>query len=229
MAVVNPRRPLNRLRVLRAAADLADAEGIGALTMRRLGQELGVEAMSLYNHVANKDDVLDGLVDLVAAEVAPAPEGMSWKATLRHVAVSIHDTLLRHPWAGVLWVSRQELMPARMAVMEQVLATLRHAEFPPELLDLAFHTVQNHVLGHALQAATFGMTAEEVVAGGRQFLARLDVESYPEMAAHVRWHVESPADGDDAFTFGLDLILDGLERARNAMSRASAAPPEPTR
>jgi AcrR family transcriptional regulator len=219
MTVVNPRRPLNRQRVLRAAADLADAEGIDALTMRRLGQKLGVEAMSLYNHVANKDDLLDGLVDLIAAEVSPAPEGEIWKAKLRHLAVSIHATLLRHQWAGVLWVSRHELMPARMSVMEEVLATLRHAEFPPELLDLAFHTVQNHVLGHALQAVTFGIEADEVVAGGRLFLAQLDIDAYPEIAAHVRWHIEGPSDGDDAFTFGLDLILDGLERARDAMAR----------
>lgn len=121
----------------------------------------------------------------------------------------------RRSRARVPTADRQLGEPARMSLMEQVLATLRDAPFPSELLDLAFHTLQNHVLGHALQAVTFGMDADDVAAGARQFLARLDVDTYPEMAAHVRWHVEGRSDGDDAFGFGLGLILDGLERARD--------------
>ena len=105
------RLPLNRERVLRAAVALADQSGIESLTMRRLGQELGVEAMSLYNHVANKDDILDGIVDLVLGDIDVPPSGTGWKAAMRHRAISAHEVLLAHPWAAVLIMSRYNIGP----------------------------------------------------------------------------------------------------------------------
>lgn len=212
MPPVNPRIPLTTDRVLRAAMELADAEGLAAVTMRRVGEELGVEAMSLYNHVANKAEVLEGIVDLVAAQIDGGDEVDDWRAAVRHRAIAAHDALLRHPWAAALWV-RTTVGPARMAHMDALLRTLRRGGFPEDLLDLAFHTLENHVTGHAMQRVSFAMTPEEMADGAARFLAQLEVDAYPELAAHVRWHAEAPP-GDDAFTFGLDLILDGLERAR---------------
>lgn len=206
--------PLTRERVLRAALAVADAEGLAALTMRRLGQELGVEAMSLYNHVESKDQILDGMLDLVAAEIEGPAEATGWRTGMRTQAISAHDALLRHPWAGMLWV-RPTIGPARMRHMDGVLRTLREAGFPLPLLDRAFHTLENHITGHALQRVSFPLAEEEIAEGGARFLQQLDVEAYPELAAHVRWHLDQSG-GDDEFEFGLDLILDGLERARDA-------------
>jgi AcrR family transcriptional regulator len=102
-----PRIPLSRERVLRAAIVLADEGGIEALSMRKLAKELGVEAMSLYNHVANKDEIFDGIIDLVASEIDLPADGTDWKTAMRESAISTRDVFLRHPWASSLWMSRQ--------------------------------------------------------------------------------------------------------------------------
>ena len=126
-----PRAPLSRERVLRAAIELADEGGIDALSMRRLGQELGVEAMSLYNHVANKDDLLDGILELVARRDRGTPGEADWKAELRRTAISSHEVFLRHRWACSLMMHRPNAGPVRMQWMEAVLRTLREAGFSP--------------------------------------------------------------------------------------------------
>lgn len=201
---------------------LADTDGLDRLTMRRLGAELGVEAMAIYHHVANKSDLLDALADQVAAEVDDPPLGAPWQEQLRQRAVETHAALLRHPWAAMLWVTQTSgVGPARMAQMNASLATLQAAGFPPSLLDRAFHIIQNHVLGHAVQAVTF---AAQASASGRSlaaadFLARPDLDAYPELVAHVHWHREQPSN-ESSFEFGLDLLLDGLERALAAGPRS---------
>src|SRR4249919_167139 len=122
-----PRVPLSRDRVLRAAIRLADEGGFESLTMRRLGQELGVQAMSLYNHVASKDDLQEGIVDLVLGEIENAPRGVDWKAAVRQTAISAHEVLVRHPWAASLMHTTPRIIPARMSWMEELLRTLREA------------------------------------------------------------------------------------------------------
>jgi AcrR family transcriptional regulator len=209
------RTPLNRDRVLEAGVVLAHAEGIGAMSMRRLGRELGVEAMSLYNHVRNKDDLLDGMLDRVAGEIELPDGDPDWRHHARRRAISAHTMLMRHPWAAALWTARLSLGPARMRYMDSALRSLREAGFSPGLLDRTYHTIENHIVGHALQALGFPLDQDEMAAVGESFLRAFPSADYPDLAAHIRHHLEHPAEGDE-FEFGLDLILDGLERLRGA-------------
>ena len=213
------RTPLNRARVLAVAIALADAEGIEVLSMRRLGRELGVEAMSLYNHVGNKDDLLDGMLDQVAAEIElPADDsagGADWRHAARRRAISAHAVLMRHPWAAAMWISRLTIGPARMRYADGVLRSLREAGFGHGSLDRAYHTIENHIVGHALQALGFPLDTGELEQAAESFLSSFAEEEYPDLAAHVQYHVENPTD-DDEFEFGLTLILDGLDPLRDA-------------
>ncbi|MEX2627150.1 MAG: TetR/AcrR family transcriptional regulator [Ilumatobacteraceae bacterium] len=211
-----PRTPLNRERVLRAAIELADDEGIDSLTMRGLAARLDVEAMSLYNHVANKDDVLDGMVELVAEEIEEPAGDADWSAAVRQRSISAHDALLRHPWSSLLWTSRTSTGPARMRHVDALLRDLREAGFAPGVLDLAFHTLQNHVIGHALQRSSFAFDADDLPRLSAEFLHDFPADDYPDLADHIRYHVEQTSPERSAFEFGLDLILDGLERIRHA-------------
>ncbi|MDP8907678.1 MAG: TetR/AcrR family transcriptional regulator C-terminal domain-containing protein, partial [Chloroflexota bacterium] len=141
-----PREPLSRDRVLQAAVALADRSGIDALSMRKLADELGVEAMSLYYHVANKDAILDGIMDVVTSEIELPSDSSDWKTALRQNALSTRDVLLRHPWASGLRVSRRGDGPARLRHEEWMLRTLREAGFSKDLTYHAFHTLESHVL-----------------------------------------------------------------------------------
>lgn len=211
------RAPLSLDRVLAAALTMADAEGLDAVTMRRLGRDLGVEAMSLYHYVRSKDELLAGILDLALDEVElPEPDG-DWKAVLRTGAISTHDALRRHPWAAALEASSIGPRPARMRFMEWALATLRGAGFQPGLTDLAYHVLDSHITGFTLWQVNMPFTTkEELVELGTRFLATLPEADYPRTAEHVRHHLSAEArDGAGTFAFGLDLILDGLERQRD--------------
>lgn len=207
------RATLTRDRVLDAGVVLADAEGIGALSMRRLGRELGVEAMSLYNHVDGKADLLDGMLDRVVGEIEVPEGGADWREQARRRAVSAHEALMRHPWAASLWTSSVNPGPERMRYMDGALRSLRAANFTPGLLDRAFHTIEDHLVGHALQALGFPLDPDQMQEAGESVLRSFPVETYPDLAAHIRYHLEPHAEGG-GFEFGLALILDGLERLR---------------
>ena len=212
-----PRVPLTRERVLQAALALADAGGIESLSMRKLGQELGVEAMSLYNHVANKDDLLGGIVDLVVGEIAVAADDKEWKAALRETAISSHEAFLRHRWACSL-VMRAGAGPARMRWMECVLRTLRRAGFSAELTHHAYHALDSHITGFTLWQVSMPFSSrEEMVDLAEGFLSEIPADEYPYVIEHAEQHI-APAspDGKTEFEFGLELILDGLERLRDA-------------
>ncbi|MFP3989533.1 TetR/AcrR family transcriptional regulator C-terminal domain-containing protein [Streptomyces sp. E11-3] len=208
-----PRTPLNRDRVLDAGIALADAEGIRAVTMRRLGRELGVEGMALYNHVDNKEDLLDGMLDRVATEIELPDSGADWRDHARRRAISAHAAFLRHPWSAALWTASINLGPARMSYLDSALRGLREAGFPPDLLDRAFHTIENHIVGHALQTLGFSLDQGEMEEMGADLLRSFPVERYPDLAAHIRHHLDHQGAGD-AFEFGLALILGGLEQMR---------------
>ncbi len=209
------RAPLSRERVLAAARALADVRGIGALSMRRLAQELGVEAMSLYHHVANKDDILDGMVDAVLAEVAPAGSVGDWKAAIREMAIATHDALARHPWAASLMLSRN--IPSRLRYMEAVLGSLRRGGFSAEMTDHAYHAIDSHIAGYTLWAANFDIEPETLPGLAEAFLRQLPVDDFPYVVEHVHEHLrERNPEAEGEFAFGLDLILDGLERIRAA-------------
>jgi AcrR family transcriptional regulator len=207
------RVPLNRERVLRAALALADGGGIEALSMRNLGQELGVEAMSLYNHVANKEEILDGVVDLVFGEIALPSNRGAWKPGMRKRAMSAHEALLRHPWAPSLMQSRTKPGPATLRHHDAVLGSLRNAGFTLVMAAHAVSVIDGYVYGFALQQINIPLQSREQVAEvGESILKQLAGE-YPHLAEMITDHAMKPGyDYSKEFEFGLDLILDGLER-----------------
>jgi AcrR family transcriptional regulator len=212
------RIPLSRDRVLRAAIDLADAGGIESLTMRRLAQELGVEAMTLYYHVANKDDILNGIADMVVGEIELPSAGAGWKEAIRKTAISAHEVLLRHPWAASLVLSSSGFSEARMRYMDSLLGSLRTAGFSAEMTDHAYHVLESHIMGFTLWVVSMNLgSREDVAALATDFLREFPRDQLPHLAEHIEQHLKprSPDDEGD-FAFGLDLILDGLERIREA-------------
>ena len=213
------RQPLSRDRVLQAAIGLADEGGIEALSMRKLAQELGVEAMSLYNHVANKDDIVDGMLELAAKEIEPPSGEGDWKAILRRSAISAHETLRRHRWAAGLWMSRGGASPTRLRYGDSVLRTFREAGFSEDLTYHAFHTFQAHVVGYTMQELNFPFEEEELKHLAATFLREFPVDDYPYLAEHIAQHAEPAEEHEGTFEFGLDLMLDSLERLREAESR----------
>ena len=209
------RTPLSKERVLQAAIELADEGGIEALSMRRLAKELGVEAMSLYNHVANKDEILDGIVDAVFSEIELPSDGADWKSAMRRSAISERDVLLRHRWASSLRMSRQSGGPAQLRRSDWTLRTLREAGFAKELIYHAFHFLEAYIVGATVQQLNFPYSSEEIAGLAETFLQQLPAGEYPDFVEHVRQHMEPHPGDEGGFELGLDLILDGLERARD--------------
>jgi AcrR family transcriptional regulator len=212
-----PRIPLSRDRVLRAAVAFADERGIGSLSMRKLGEALGVEAMSLYNHVANKDELLDGMVDLVFSEIDLPSGTADWKTAMRDRAESARHALSRHPWAIALMQSRTSPGPATLRHHDAVIGSLREAGFSIELAAHAFSGIDSYVYGFALQEASLPFnTAEEATEVAETIMNRFPADEYPHLTELAVEHVLRPGyEYADEFEFGLDLILDGLERARD--------------
>jgi AcrR family transcriptional regulator len=207
------RTPLSRERVIRAAIDLADRAGIEALTMRRLAQELGVEAMTLYYHVASKDDILNGIVDTVLSEFELPVPGTAWKAALRRTAISAHDVLLRHRWAASLMLTSDTVSEARMRYMDAILGTLREGGFSAHMTDQGYHALESHISGFTLWQVGMALDPETLPDLATGFLASLPRDEFPYLVEHVHQHLaERDPEDEGAFVFGLDLILDGLER-----------------
>ena len=213
-----PRIPLSRERVLRAAIALADQGGLESLSMRKLGQELGVEAMSLYHHVANKDDLLDGIVDAVTSEIEVPSSETDWKEAIRRTAISSHDVFVRHRWACSLMMRRATVSPDRMRWMEAVLRTFREAGFSADMTHHAYHAIDSHITGFTLWQVSMPFeTKEELVDMAEGFLSQIPADVYPYVIEHAEQHLApSSPDGKSEFEFGLDLILDGLERLRDS-------------
>ncbi len=207
---------LNRERVLKAAIRLADKDGIEALSMRRLAKDLGVEAMSLYNHVANKDELLSGIADVAANEVELPADETDWKAAIRRSAISTRDVLLRHRWATDLWMSQKGGGPARLRHEDWILRTLREAGLPRDLVYHALHIFDAYVLGFTRMQLTVSALGDDLAGLAEAFLQQFPAQEYPDFVDHVRQHLDPPEGEEGGFELGLDLILDGLERARGA-------------
>ena len=205
---------LSRERVLEAAIVLADEAGIGSLTMRKLAQELGVEAMTLYYYVARKDDILNGIVDIVLGEIELPSPGAEWKPSLRQMAISAYEVLVRHPWAAGLVLSSTGVSPARLRYMESILGTLRRAGFSAEMTDHGYHALESHIMGFTLWEVGMDLGSVQDLAGkATDFLGALERDELPYLAEHVEQHLKPRRPDDEGeFAFGLDLILDGLER-----------------
>jgi AcrR family transcriptional regulator len=212
-----PRTPLTTERVLQAAVELADREGVGSLSMRRLARELGVEAMSLYHHVPNgKQALLDAMVDLVFAEIELPAAGTDWKSAMRRRAMSARAALRRHPWAIGLMESRRTPGSANIRHHDAVIGCLREAGFSVALTAHAYSLLDSYIYGFALQEASLPVTTpQETAEVARSIMAEFPADAYPHLAELAVQHVLQPGyDYGDEFEFGLDLILDGLERAR---------------
>ena len=207
------RRPLSRDDILRAALKLADVDGIESLTMRKLGQNLGFGVMSLYNHVAGKDDVLDGILDLVLAESEPPSRAGNWDMAITASAISVHDALRRHPWAAtVLMAPAGHARPARWRYMEVLLARLREAGFSAQTTYHAYHVLDGHIFGFSVWETSHTYTDDQAAILGAEF-ARITADGYPHLREHAQQHAsEGPHQQVRAFDFGLDLILEGLRK-----------------
>lgn len=213
-STTSPRTPLNREMVLRAGLILVEQEGLSRLSMRKLGQHLGVEAMSLYNHVANKEDLLVGMVDLVMQEVAPPDHSLAPKEAIRASALSAHAALQRHPWMASLVMNPQYASEARFAWMDGILQCLRQAGCSVELTHHVYHALDSHIVGFALWAGSFTVAQEDLPAMAERLAARFSLQRYPYLLEHMRYHQEEPHPNPEhagsEFEFGLDLILNGV-------------------
>jgi AcrR family transcriptional regulator len=209
-----PPARLSRDKILAAALRLADREGLEAVTMRRLGQALGVEAMSLYKHVANKDAILDGLLERVLAEVELPQQPGDWESELRRAAVSMHDALVRHPWAcGLVMApaSAPSALEARIRYIEALLRTLREAGFTPTEAYYGYHALDSHAVGFTMWELGHAVPDDAVV---EKLVHQIESGEYPYLLEHARQHDDDHQ--QSSFEFGLDLIFDGLRQLRES-------------
>jgi AcrR family transcriptional regulator len=204
---------LTRELVLRTALTMMDESGIEALSMRLLGARLGVEAMSLYNHVVNKDDILDGVLDLVVGEIGIPASDTDWRSAMHERAVSAWLAFKRHPWASALMDSRLSSSPERLRYFDAMIGTLHRAGFSLELVARAFSVLDCFIYGFGrqwLNMASSGEKEAEKRAGALRGI--LPGESFPYLAQMTELAMKTGYDEDADFEFGLNLILDGLER-----------------
>ena len=206
-----PRLPLSRDRILRAALALADEGGIDALTMRKLGQALGFEAMSLYNHVANKNDVVEGLLDLVLGETEPPSTTEDWDTAIRTSAISVHQALRRHPWAIGLLESRANPGAATLRHHDATIATLRKAGFSVAMTAHAYALLDSYIYGFALQETSLPFNPETVTELAGPASQQISARDYPHLAEMATEHILQPGyDFGDEFEIGLSVILHAL-------------------
>lgn len=217
-----PRATLTRERVLRAAIAFADAQGLASLSMRALGEELGVHAMSLYNHVANKDDLLDGIVDLVVGEIQVPSASAPWKSAMADRAYSAHAVLLRHPWACALLMSHVNVGPAMLRYVDATISCLYGAGFSLPMVDHAWNALDSHIYGFTLQKLNFPFEPGQYSKIAAGYLPSLDPAVHPGLQVLTALVASGSHDGVHDLGFGLGLLLDGLERV--LATSLSAAP-----
>lgn len=204
---------LTRELVLRAALTIIDEGGLDALSMRLLGTRLGVEAMSLYNHVANKDDIIDGVLDLVVEEIAIPAVSDDWRAAMKERAFSAWVAFKRHPWASALMDSRISSSPSRLRYFDAILGTLSRAGFSLELAARAFSILDCYVYGFGRQSLNMVSSGEkEPEKRAEAFSENIPDQAYPHLAKMTEFAMKQSYDEDADFEFGIELILDGLER-----------------
>jgi AcrR family transcriptional regulator len=211
-----PRERLSRERVLRAAIAHADAGGFEALSMRKLAEELGVAPMALYRHVANKDDLVDGMVDVVFSEIDLPSGGEDWRMAMHQRAISVRDVLMRHRWAIGLMESRTHPGPANLRHHDAVLGSLRAGGFDIVMAAHAYSLLDSYIYGFALTKMNLPFeNSEEVGEVAESMLEPFPLGEYPNLVEILTEHVMKPGyDYADEFEYGLDLILDGLEGMR---------------
>lgn len=205
---------LSRERVLRTAINRADEGGLDALTMRSLAEELEVAPMALYRHIANKDDLVDAMVDVVFSEIGVPSGGGDWQTAMRRRAISVRDALARHRWAVGLMESRRRPGPANLRHHDAVIGRLRAAGFSIEMAAHAYSVLDSYIYGFALTKINLPFdTGDEVAEVAQDMLQPFPVNEYPNLVEFITEHAMKPGyDYGNEFEYGLDLILDGLER-----------------
>ncbi len=206
--------PLSRERVLQEALQLVDEGGLESLSMRKLALQLGVQAMSLYNHVKNKDEIIDGIVDRVVSEIEVPRFDLDWKTAMRRRSTSAHEMLLRHPWATMPLVSRINVGPAMLSYINATLGCLHEAGFSLEMADHIWNVLDSHIYGFTLQELNFPVEAENYSEAAKTGLPLIPADQYPYMNKLTHAVIEKRYDGIQDFEFGLELILNGLDRFR---------------
>lgn len=202
--------------MLSTAVSLAERGGLESLSMRKLAGALKVEAMSLYHHVASRDDLLGGMVERVVSEIEAPEPGMPWKEAMRRRSISAHAVLRRHPWATALLVSGINVGPAMLHYINATVGCLRQAGFSYALTDRAWNALDCHIYGFTLQEQNFPVEPEEYASAAQSFLPMLSPEKHPYMREMAEKVADGSHDGRMDFEFGLELILDGLERLLGA-------------
>ena len=215
VASTEPRKRLSRERVLGAAIAHADADGLESLTMRTLAEMLGVAPMALYRHIASKDDLIDAMVDVVFSEIGVPSGGGDWQTSMRKRAISVRDALSRHPWAVGLMESRRTPGPANLRHHDAVIGRLRAAGFDVAMAAHAYSLLDSYIYGFAQTKINLPFEKETVGDVAEAMLEPFPVNEYPNLVEFLGEHVLKPGyDYGDEFEYGLDLILDGLEKAR---------------
>jgi AcrR family transcriptional regulator len=206
--------------VLQAAIRRADEGGIESLSMRKLGQELGVEAMALYHHFANKEDLIDSMIDLVFGEIGLLPSGSDWRTAMRQRAIAVRDALVRHRWAIGLMESRRRPGPANLRHHDAVIGSLRAGGFDIVMAAHAYSLLDSYIYGFALTKMNLPFeTSDDVAEVAQSMLEPFPAHEYPNMVEILTDHVMKPGyDYGEEFEYGLNLILDGLERVPAATS-----------
>jgi AcrR family transcriptional regulator len=209
------RVPLSRERVLRGAVAVADADGIGSLTIRSLAQHLGVKPMSIYYYFANKSEILDGIVDVVFSEIDLPSVGGDWQSEMVRRAISARQVLRRHSWAIGLMESRKNPGPATLRHHDAVIGTLRGAGFSVEMTAHAYALIDSYVYGFALQEASLPFQGPDTVADvAEPMMRQFPVGEYPHLVELATEYIFQPGyDFGNEFTFGLDVILGALTKS----------------
>lgn len=210
------RAPLTRELILRRALAIIDTEGIKKLSMRSLGSGLEVEAMSLYYHVKNKDDIISGVLDLIVQEITVPGEDSDWRIALEQFALSARAVLRKHPWAGTLMDSHLSAGPARLHYYDSVIGTFCRAGFSIEQAARGFSLIDSYIYGFALQQAGLEAGGKNEESEGKdrvqEFQGSIPERSYPYLMKMTQWALENSYDPEQDFLFGINLILSGLEK-----------------
>ena len=212
------RRPLTRKRVLRAAMVQADRGGLEELTMRKLADALHVAPMALYRHVANRDDLIDAMIDVVFSEIEVPSPAVDWRTAMRRRGISLRDALQRHRWATGLMESRAHPGPANLGHHDAVLGNLRASGFSLELAAHAYSALDSYIYGFALTKMNLPFDAStDMSEMADRMLEPFPADTYPHLVEFITDHAMKPGyDYGGEFEYGLDLVLDGLERAARA-------------
>jgi len=211
------RKPLSRKRVLRAAIAHADKRGLEELSMRKLADVLQVAPMALYRHVANKDDLIDAMIDIVFTEIESPAHDADWRTAMRQRALSVRDALVRHRWAIGLMESRLHPGPANLRHHDAVLGNLRASGFSVEMAAHAYSVLDAYIYGFALTKMNlpFGDGRGDVPDIAESMLEPFPDNAYPNLVEFITDHAMKPGyEYGDEFEYGLDLIIDGLDRAQ---------------